>query len=102
MLLFTYPGPGSILQRKPAIRTVYVEQQASKSGAFKVLQIKCNSCHATKKRTDVFTWENMDSLATDIWKQVFVRKKMPKGRKINLTQGEATALQDWLDQTLKE
>lgn len=68
--------------------------------AFIALKTKCNVCHATKKRTDIFSLENMDSLAPDIWKQVFVKKKMPKGNKIKLTEVESKALRDWIDITI--
>lgn len=77
-----------------------IVQEQPKSSAFAVLRTKCNVCHATKKRTDIFTMNNMDSLAPDIWRQVFVKKKMPKGRKIKLTEEDTQALHDWLDVTL--
>ena len=75
-------------------------QDNGKTKAYGVLQKKCNTCHATKKRTDIFTLENMDSLATNIHEQVFVKKKMPKGRKAKLTEEESKSLQEWLDKTL--
>ncbi len=77
-------------------------QDEYKAFALKVLQVKCNTCHATKKRTDIFTLENMDSLASHIHKQVFIKKKMPKGKKVKLTEEESKALQDWLNQTLEK
>ena len=77
-------------------------QDDYKSFAFKVLQLKCNTCHATKKRTDIFTLENMDSLASNIHKQVFVKKKMPKGKKVKLTEEESRLLKDWLGKTLEK
>jgi len=42
----------------------------------------------------------MDSLALDIHKQVFIKRKMHKGRKIKLTDDERDQLQVWLDETL--
>lgn len=77
-------------------------QTDAKAEAFSVLTEKCNVCHATKKRTDIFTSENMDSLAADIHKQVFVKRKMPKGKKIKLTENESQALQQWLALVLKK
>lgn len=74
----------SILEGRQQDLTENYFQDDIKSQAFNVVKTKCNSCHATKKRTDIFTAENMDSLAADIWKQVFVKKKMPKGKKVNL------------------
>lgn len=81
-------------------RESYSGQNAAKNQAFTVLVEKCNVCHATKKKTDIFTLDNMDSLAADIHKQVFVKRKMPKGRKIKLTESESRRLQIWLDTTL--
>lgn len=71
-----------------------------KTEAYTVLINKCNVCHATKKRTDIFTIENMDSLAFDIHKQVFIKKKMPKGKKVKLTDEEIQSLKNWLDTIL--
>lgn len=73
-------------------------QMSQKEKAFKVLQTKCNVCHATKKKLDIFTYENMDSLATEINKQVFIKKKMPKGKKIKLTLSERENLLLWIQQ----
>lgn len=75
-------------------------QTTTKDKAFTVLQAKCNFCHAVKKRTDVFTFENMDSLAVEINKQVFIKRKMPKGRKVTLTHEEEENLKDWIALTL--
>ncbi len=73
-----------------------LEQEAAKNEAFEALQIKCNFCHATKKKTDVFTLQNMDSLAPDIFEQVFVKKRMPRGKKSKLSTDERKALERWL------
>ena len=79
-----------------------ISQEDYKSLAFEVLREKCNACHATKKRTDIFTMENMNALARDINTQVFIKKKMPKGRKVKLTEKESKSLRIWLDVTLAE
>ena len=70
--------------------------------AFTVLEERCNVCHVNKRRTDVFTLENMDSLAVDINEQVFIKRKMPKGRKIKLIESETELLKLWLADTLAE
>jgi len=81
-------------------RAAYIIQKnTTKEEAFKVLQTKCNVCHATKKRVTIFTYENMDSLANEINKQVFIKKKMPKGRKIKLTTSEEENLILWVKET---
>ncbi|WP_281542852.1 hypothetical protein [Maribacter aestuarii] len=76
------------------------EQTSPQEQAFEVLKIKCNTCHATKRKTDIFTKANMDSFAVDIHKQVFVKQKMPKGRKVKLTEEELETLERWLELTL--
>lgn len=78
------------------IQNTYAGQDDPKTKAFIVLTNKCNICHARKKRIDIFTLENMDSLAADIQEQVFVKKKMPKGKSIILTEGESRSLRRWL------
>ncbi len=80
----------------------HMVQTGLQKQAFTVLEEKCNVCHVNKKRTDVFTLENMDSLASDINKQVFIKHKMPKGRKIKLTESETELLKLWLADTLAE
>lgn len=71
-------------------------QHPVKTNAFAILRQKCNSCHASKKRTLIFTLENMDSLSKQIEEQVFLKKKMPKGRKNRLTLIEEEQLKRWL------
>ena len=73
-----------------------IKQERIKYEAFQVLQIKCNVCHATKKKTEIFTFQNMDSLANNIDRQVFIKRKMPKGRKFNLTVDEEQLLKGWI------
>lgn len=100
LLLFSIVSPNS----KTSSEWYILEnklQENRKSAAFKILTTKCNVCHATKKRTDVFTLQNMDSLAADINKQVFIKKKMPKGRKVKLTNEESTALKAWINTLLQ-
>lgn len=70
--------------------------------AFGILREKCNTCHATKKRAEVFTKENMSALAPEIYEQVFVKRKMPKGRKIKLTETETLLLERWIKGVVKE
>lgn len=73
-----------------------LKQDSIKSEAFRILQVKCNVCHATKKKTEIFTYQNMDSLAEEINRQVFIKKKMPKGRKIKLTPEDEQQLKTWI------
>ena len=70
--------------------------------AFDILRNKCNICHATKKRVPIFTRESMLSAAPEIYQQVFVKKKMPKGRNVKLTENETLILKRWIDLVTQE
>lgn len=67
--------------------------------AYKILSNKCNVCHAKRNRRRVFTDENMNPWAKDIYKQVFIKKRMPKGKKIKLTNEEYQELLTWISST---
>lgn len=68
-----------------------------KKAALTVLEQKCNVCHRTNNPGKVFTIENMESLAPKIYKQVFVKRRMPKGRDIRLTEVESQVLKSWVE-----
>ena len=76
----------------------------SKVAAFEVLKTHCNTCHIDKNPRRVFTLENMDKAAKKIRRQVFVFKRMPKGkaRRDKITETEMKALKIWIDTTLKK
>lgn len=93
-ILFYFILPGETIQ------IISVSQDTPKINAFKVLVAKCNVCHATKKKQDIFTIENMDSLALVINKQIFIKGKMPKGKKNKLSLDESQAIQEWLNTIL--
>lgn len=63
---------------------------------FEILELKCNACHKKKKSSPVFTLENMDREKLRINYQVFVKKRMPKGKKHLLTKEEETILNNWV------
>ena len=67
-----------------------------KTDAFKILQTKCNVCHRVKNPGKVFTLNNMSSLAPKIYKQVFIKKRMPKNG-AKLTEAEKQTLLNWLE-----
>jgi uncharacterized membrane protein len=67
--------------------------------AFQILDNKCNVCHRKLNMRRVFTAENMDAWANDIYKQVFVKRRMPKGKKIKLTTNEYQDLLTWISMT---
>lgn len=69
-----------------------------KTEAFKILNTKCNACHLTKNPGRIFTLENMNSFAPEIHKQVFVRKRMPKGKNYKLSGEELLVLKNWVNE----
>ncbi len=71
------------------------ETNSNHEAAFEILQEKCNVCHQ-KKRSVVFTEGNMETWAEKIHTQVFVKKRMPKGKKFPLTAEEYDTLKTWL------
>ncbi|WP_299251692.1 hypothetical protein [uncultured Aquimarina sp.] len=71
----------------------------TKAEAFKILENKCNVCHYKRNKRRVFTLENMNPWANDIYKQVFIKKRMPKGKKIKLNPKEYQELLTWITST---
>ncbi|HEY1166663.1 MAG TPA: hypothetical protein VGE90_15890 [Chitinophaga sp.] len=69
----------------------------SKKAALTVLEQKCNVCHRSANPGKVFTIDNMEGLAPKIYKQVFVKRRMPKGRNIQLTEEESQVLKNWVE-----
>ena len=100
-MLFLFLIPALHLEPIKHAKDAVTQEVIQKESAFKVLQTKCNVCHAVKKRADIFTYKNMDSLANAINEQVFIKKKMPKGKKIKLTNSEEKKLLLWIAQTKK-
>ncbi|MBS0031043.1 hypothetical protein ACTJJ0_29055 [Chitinophaga sp. 22321] len=69
----------------------------ARKAVLSVLTNKCNVCHRHSNPGKVFTPDNLDELAPKIYKQVFVKRRMPKGRDIRLTPEEEQQLRDWLE-----
>ena len=67
-----------------------------KTDAYNVLKTKCNVCHVKSNPRKVFNLNNMEVLAPKIYRQVFVKKRMPKGTLFQLTTNEYKALENWL------
>jgi uncharacterized membrane protein len=80
--------------RVPYNQVVY--DSTVRDSALKILVEKCNVCHRRQNPRKVFTENNMDELAPAVYKQVFVKKRMPRGNTIKLTEAEQQALLDWL------
>lgn len=79
--------------------TVSKSEDPARAKAFEVLTNKCNVCHTKRNKRRVFTTDNMDSFAQDVYKQVFVKKRMPKGKKIKLSSQEYQDLLTWISST---
>lgn len=78
---------------KPAM-TVATAQQ--KKAAFQVLNTKCNVCHRKQNKKKIFSLQNMSGFAPLINQQVFVLRRMPRGKKIKLTANDYQTLKSWL------
>jgi len=65
-----------------------------------ILSDKCNVCHSKQNPRKVFNDSNVYIYAPEIWKQVFIKKRMPRGKKIVLTALEKDMLQTWLQKQL--
>jgi uncharacterized membrane protein len=90
------------IEENNKLKKVYVSNLSatvSKVNAFQILDNKCNVCHRKRNKRRVFTYENMDTWANDIYSQVFVKKRMPKGKKVKLTSNEYQDLLTWISTT---
>ena len=104
LVLLTYTALSLVVVKPPENERflqlkelAYSTHSAAKTKAFKILQKKCNVCHISRNRKKVFELDNMDALAPKIYTQVFIKKRMPKGNKIILTNQESIAIKQWLD-----
>ncbi len=71
-------------------------QNTVKEDAFNILRMKCNVCHVKKHKRKIFTRNNMSGFAPQINTQVFIKKRMPKGKDIKLTEKQYQLLSTWL------
>ncbi|WP_461443062.1 hypothetical protein [Maribacter sp.] len=89
-----------LVQNYIPVKSVYgISADSTRSVAFKILTNKCNVCHVRRNRKRIFTQENMSPWADDVYKQVFLKKRMPKGNKIKLTNQEYQELLTWITST---
>lgn len=88
---FRFPVQSEALTLDPGLEVADI-----KIAAFQILETKCNVCHEKKNPRRVFDLENMSDLAPKIHKQVFIKKRMPKGNEIQLTSNEYDTLKRWL------
>ena len=85
------------LAEKTEVTEPIVLDASGKEMAFQVLETRCNSCHRIQNPRRVFTLDNMDPYAPKIYKQVFEKQRMPKGKNNKLTQAESQTLRNWLN-----
>lgn len=78
----------------------HFKEVSLKTKALKILQNKCNVCHKKRNPFMIFKQKNMDKRAKRIYKQVFVKKRMPKGDEVKLTKEEYNILETWLKTNL--
>jgi uncharacterized membrane protein len=68
----------------------------TKTPALEVLKTRCNMRHVKQNPAKVFTTANMNLFAADINEQVFIKKRMPRGNRVRLTNDEYNTLKNWL------
>lgn len=96
VLLATHHQPKMVNDHKPLAYTTFITKDPVEAKAFEILTHKCNVCHKKWNRRRVFTEDNMNEWSNDVYKQVFIKKRMPKGKKIKLTSNEYQDLLTWI------
>lgn len=81
-----------------AVRNLYLSENGDdfKSQALEILESKCNICHKKQNPFMVFKEKNMEKRANNIYRMVFLERRMPKGDEIRLTNEEYFTLEKWL------
>ncbi len=92
----TYKSIEDVTRQPEQYASMRTVLETPKDKAFQILENKCNACHIKKNRRRVFTLEKMDAWVNDVYKQVFIKKRMPKGKKIKLTSQEYQDLLTWI------
>ena len=72
------------------------QQNILKEEAFDILRNKCNVCHVKKNKRKIFRRDNMNWFAPQINTQVFIKRRMPKGKNNQLTEKEYQILSNWI------
>ncbi|WP_118952117.1 hypothetical protein [Taibaiella helva] len=81
---------------RKGVAATTTEDGAVRQKALNILEARCNFCHATQNPSKVFTKDNMNDHARNIYKQVFVWRRMPKNKAVTLSAEEEQALKRWL------
>ncbi|WP_350287399.1 hypothetical protein [uncultured Croceitalea sp.] len=96
LLLVPYNAPKANSDHGSLVYTTSITEDPVKTKAFEILTNKCNVCHINRNRRRVFTADNMNDWSNDVYKQVFIKKRMPKGKNIKLTSEEYQDLLTWI------
>ena len=72
------------------------QQNIFREEAFNILRTKCNVCHVKKNKRKIFTRDNINWFAPQINTQVFIKRRMPKGKNNQLTEKEYQILSNWI------
>ena len=96
----TTPENQQVIKVPFTILNEVINNDSTKTKALKILQNKCNVCHKKRNPFMIFKQKNMDRRAKRIYKQVFVKKRMPKGNEIILTKEEYNTLETWINTNL--
>tara|TARA_R110000737_G_scaffold15842_1_gene32727 strand:- start:1392 stop:1712 length:321 start_codon:yes stop_codon:yes gene_type:complete len=96
ILIILFTNWNTIINSSTYIDSINQKVELKKEVYF-ILNTKCNFCHAKKKNRVIFTLDNMNSFSTSIEQQVFINKKMPKGRKNKLNMAEEEKLNIWIN-----
>ena len=105
-LFCSFPGDANLLKnvetqaiRSPTSKVIRYPAMDPKIQAIHILENKCNVCHRKRNKRRVFTLDNMNGWANDVHIQVFLKKRMPKGKDIKLTEQEYHDLLTWISST---
>jgi len=83
-----------------ASHSVSSDEAIIKANALEVLQVKCNACHKVQHPSKYFELENMNGFAKKIQRQVFLWKRMPKGKEYTLLDFQKETLITWINNQL--
>lgn len=79
----------------PVVTSHPAREDDPRKKALTVLETRCNTCHKVANPRKVFTSTSMETYATQIYRQVFIKRRMPKGDKLTIE--EEQALRQWID-----
>ena len=94
----TYKSLNVNYQSTEAYKSIDLTKYSNEK-AYQILNNKCNVCHIKRNKRRIFTRDNMNAWANDIYKQVFIKKRMPRGKKTKLNQDEYQELLTWISKT---